>query len=103
MPDCTTCRENRQVAPVPYIVHEATMARLERTIKRLWILLIVMLILFVGTNAGWIIYESQFEIVETTSTEIAQDSQSGGRNLIIGGDIYGEADGQDNTYEIPYP
>lgn len=80
MPDCTACKEaRRHVEPVPYIVHEAAMARLERTIKRLWVLLLVVIALFVATNAGWLIYESQFEIVET-STEIEQDTSGSGNN-----------------------
>ena len=100
MPDCATCKENRHVEPVPYIVHEASMARLERTIKRLWILLIVMLILFVGTNAGWIIYESQFEIVEKTST-IEQDASGSGNNYVVG-EINGIPE-SDDYYEITDP
>lgn len=100
--DCTTCKENRHVEPVPYIVHEAAMARLERTIKRLWILLIVMLILFVGTNAGWIIYESQFEVIETTSTQIEQDTRGYGNNYVVG-DINGAPEDYYNEHENPYP
>lgn len=62
MPDCKTCKtERRQAADVPYIVHESDMARLERTIKRLWILLLVVTVLLVGSNIAWIVYESQFE------------------------------------------
>ena len=62
--DCKTCKEQRQT--VPYIVHEADMARQERTIKRLWVLLILLIVLFVGSNIAWIAYESQFEDVVTT-------------------------------------
>lgn len=51
---------------VPFIVHEADMARLERTIKRLWILLILVIVLLVGSNCAWIYYESQF-VEEVTS------------------------------------
>lgn len=51
---------------VPYIVHEAAMARQERTVKRLWIVVILLIVLLVATNAGWIWYESQWEVVETT-------------------------------------
>lgn len=47
--------------PVPYIVHEGILTRQERNIKRLWILCIIIFIALVGTNAGWIWYESQFE------------------------------------------
>ena len=51
---------------VPYIVHESIMARMERTIKRLWILCILLVLLLVGTNAGWVYYESQWQSVRQT-------------------------------------
>lgn len=75
---------------VPYIVHESSLARMERINRRLWIALILVICLFVATNAGWIWYESQWEVVET---EITQEND-GGYNNYIGndGDIYnGEA------------
>lgn len=62
---------------VPYIVHEAAMARLERTIKRLWILCIVMFSAFVISNAIWIYYESSFEDVVVT-----QENDDGYNNYI---------------------
>ena len=57
---------------VPFIVHEADMARLERTIKRLWILLILVIVLLVGSNCAWIYYESQFTD-EITTVEAVTD------------------------------
>ncbi len=58
---------------IPYIAHEADMSRLERTIKRLWILCLVLIVLFVGTNIGWLVYESQLE--EISSSEEVQQEQ----------------------------
>lgn len=87
--NCDNC-SIRKADPVPYIVHESAMARQERTIKRLWILLILVISLLVATNGAWIWYESQWEVVET---EITQEND-GGYNNYIGndGDIYnGEA------------
>ena len=57
--------------PVPYIAHESEVARLERIIKRLWILCIIIFIAFVGSNGAWIYYESLWETVETTN-EVSQ-------------------------------
>lgn len=83
---------------VPYIVHEGIVARMERTIRRLWLLCIIVFVAFVVSNALWIYYESQWEVVqETTSTthqEVNQDSSFGG-NSFIGGDHYGQADSKD--------
>ena len=66
---------------VPYIVHESIMARMERTIRRLWILCIILILLLAGTNAGWIWYENQF-IDEVTITQENDD----GYNNYIGND-----------------
>ena len=78
--------------PVPYIVHESIMARMERTIKRLWILCIIMFVSLILTNGLWICYESSFEDV-VTSQEVSQDVDTGNGNAVITGigDInYGE-------------
>lgn len=78
---------------VPYIVFESEMARLERIIKKQFILIIVALCFLVGTNACWAVYESQFETVE--ATEVTQDVDSGdGGDAIIndGVRINGEGD-----------
>ena len=64
MANCESCKKV-QNAPesVPYIVHESSMARMERQIKRLWIALIVAVCLLFASNVGWMIYESQFETI----------------------------------------
>ena len=64
MANCETCKKV-QNAPesVPYIVHESSMARMERQIKRLWIALLVVICMLFASNAGWLIYESQFETI----------------------------------------
>lgn len=76
--------------PVPYIVHEGVMARLERVIKRLWVLVILLIVLLVGSNVAWLIYESQFEDQLT----VTQETPSGNNNYVgHDGDITnGEAD-----------
>lgn len=62
---------------VAYIVFEGEMARLERIIKRQFVLILVTVCLLVGTNAYWIWYESQFENVSTKVTqEITADDGS---------------------------
>ena len=70
---------------IPYFCHEAIMARMERTIRRLWILCIILIVLLAGSNAAWIYYESQFE--DIVSTEISQDvnSDNGGDAIINDG------------------
>ena len=82
--DCKTCKEQRQT--VPYIVHEADMARQERTIKRLWIALILLIVLLVGSNIAWIAYESQFETVSESTEESYEATVDGDGVAIANGD-----------------
>lgn len=74
--DCKTCKEQRKT--VPYIVHEADMARQERTIKRLWIALILVIVLFVGSNCAWLWYESQFTDEVTTTESYEANAENDG-------------------------
>ena len=70
---------------VPYVVHEGIVTRLERTNKRLWILCIILIISLIGSNIAWIYYESQWQYVESTTTQEVDQSGSGD-NQVIGGD-----------------
>lgn len=55
MANCETCKKSQSVPEsVPYIVHESSIARMERQIKRLWITVLVLIFLLVGTNAAWL-------------------------------------------------
>ena len=97
--DCETCKEKRKVIAqtpkdVPYIVHEGAVARLERVIKRLWKLVILLIILLVASLSALIWWESQYQTIETT---ITQENEEGYNNYIGNdGDIVnGNADDQD--------
>jgi len=92
--DCHNCKDTNNY--VPYIVHEADMARMERNVKRLWIALILVIVLLVGSNIAWITYESQFEDVVTIQ-EVEQDTDGGGNNHFVGGDYYGSAESTNNN------
>ena len=99
MANCETCKGKEAHAPesVPYIVHESSMARMERQIKRLWIVLIVAIIVAViaplTVHFGWLHYESQFETYEYT-----QDGE--GTNIIgDGNDVNNGAEIADQEEE----
>lgn len=62
---------------INYAAHEGMMARMERTIRRLWILCIILILLLAGTNAAWIYYENSFEDVVVT-----QENDDGYNNYI---------------------
>ena len=97
--DCNTCKERqKQAEPIPFIAYESGMARMERTNKRLWVIVIILILALIISNSAWIWYESQFE---TVVTEIEQDTGDGpGTNYIVGGDFNGATEGQDN-YQNP--
>lgn len=79
---------------IPFAAHESAMGREERHIKALVWVIVLLIVLLVGTNAGWLIYNSQFEVVEETTTTITQDNADGYNNYIGNdGDIVnGKAD-----------
>ncbi len=54
---------------IPYFAHEGEMARAERTNKRLWVLIILLIVALVGSNLAWIIYENQF-VEESVTQEV---------------------------------
>lgn len=95
---------------VPYVALESERARCERMLQdernrhekerhdervKTFVIILVLILLLFGTNAGWLAYESQWETVETVTQEVTQEADSG-INRFIGGDYYGTADGQDN-------
>ena len=87
MADCKSCKSKDQPSEtVPYIVHEGMMARAERTAKRLWITILLLIVLLVGTNGLWIWYQSQFEDIA-----ISQENEDGYNNFVGNdGDIFND-------------
>ena len=78
---------------ISFIAHEAMMARMERTIKRLTIIIILLIVLLCGTNIAWVYYENQFEDVVTT---VEAESESGPAIANNSGEIYyGESKSND--------
>lgn len=74
---------------------EIANARHDKTEKRLWIVIILLVLVILITNLFWAWRNSQFETV-TTTTEIEADQETdgGGNNYIVGGDMFGEAESQ---------
>ena len=73
-----------------YVIDMIT-SQMERTIRRLWILCIVLTALLVGSNIAWFVYESQFETVSQTTTQEVQQENDNGNNIMVGRD-YGKTD-----------
>ena len=92
MANCETCKK-AQSAPesVPYIVHESSMARMERQIKRLWIAVIVAVCLLFASSAifayAWLQYDYG-------SYEITSDGDSNANYIGQDGNIYNGSIGE---------
>lgn len=89
-------KENEMVT-IPYFVHEGDMARLERSNKRMFILVILLILALIGSNFAWIYYEHQFvDVVTETSETVDVDTTDGGTAIGIIGDMneveYGEGE-----------
>ena len=66
--------------PTDFLVYESAMTRAERTIRRLWVLCLVLIFALLGTNACWLWYEKQWEYAQETT--ITQEAENGVNNYI---------------------
>lgn len=64
---------------VPYIVYEGTIARFERTVRRLIIVLAVTILLLFASNALWIYEWNQYDY-----SDVTVDSKDGGNANYMG-------------------
>ena len=86
--ECKRCAMNDDMTNV--VMSSADWQRNEqrhlRREKRLIAIIVLVIVLLVGSNVGWLIYNSQFETVETTEQyEIQQNADGGNNNSIING------------------
>lgn len=81
---------------VSYFVYEGTIAYMERTIRRLWVLCIIIFLAFVGSNVAWMYYESQFT---TNEQRVEQEVDTGDGSAVVTGigDIYGTSSTDSNN------
>lgn len=93
---CNSCNTN-DMAVMPIAQHEKDQNRLMSIIKRLIAVIVILIVLFVGSNTFWIWRDSQYEDVVTTE-EIVVDADDNGNANYIGqdGNIY---NGEDNSKE----
>lgn len=80
MANCETCKKEQSTPEnVPYIVHESSMARMERQVKRGWIALITAVILLFISNALWLLAWVQYDY---SSEETIYQQDGEGTNII---------------------
>ena len=89
---CNNCGTG-EMAVMPIAQHEKDQNRLMDIIKSLIAVVLVLIVLLVGSNIAWIIYENSFEKVITTE-EIIVDADDNGNANYIGqdGNIYNGED-----------
>ena len=90
MANCKTCKNNEEIPQQSK--DELAFAFSERMVKRLWITILILVFMLVGTNGAWLWYNSQFETVETITEEYQADASDGG-NAIINGNGNVDIDG----------
>ena len=100
---CNGCGAESKNVTVPYVVHESTVARQERNVKRLWIALIVAVALIFASNAIWLYAWMQYDY-SSEEIVVEQDAQDGGNNNYIGndGDINNGVSENNNPQEEAY-
>ena len=93
---CNNCGTDKKPSSVPYAVLVDFKETAKANSLKWFIICLVLIILLVGSNIGWLVYESQFEdVVEITTQEVEQDAENG-ENHFVGGDIIGETENKDN-------
>jgi hypothetical protein len=66
---CNNCGETKKPSSVPYAVLEDFKETAKANSLKWFIICLVLIVLLVGSNIGWLVYESQFEDVTETYTE----------------------------------
>ena len=98
---CNSCN-TKDMAVMPIAQHEKDQNRLMGIIKWLIAVIVILIVLLVGSNVAWMIYENSFETVETVTEEhydIAQEGESGNNNSIINGGEIVNGETNDKVYE----
>lgn len=89
MANCKECKEKRVEVNtpenVPYIVHEAAMARNERNVKRMIVAIVTAIALLFASNALWLWAWMQYDY---ESYEITADGDSDANYIGQDGNIY---------------
>ena len=88
--ECKRCAMNDDMTNV--VMSSADWQRNEqrhlRREKRFVAIIVLLIILLVGSNIAWLVYENSFEEVITTEETIIDAQQDGeGTNIVGGGDI----------------
>ena len=70
MANCKNCKENEQIPEQSK--NELAFAFAERMVRRLWVTILVLIFLLVGTNGAWLWGSNQWETVYQEVTQEAE-------------------------------
>lgn len=90
--------ENNQLM-IPYIAHESAMDRLERTNKRMFVGIIILIIAFLLSNAMWLYNWMQYDYVDTFEVDVKSDGDGIANYIGDDGDINNGGTGTSTTNE----
>jgi len=82
--------DENDILMIPFHSHEMDMDRAERTQKRLWVIIIILIVALIGSNVGWLLYESQF-----IDEMVTQEIETGDGLAVVSGigdAVYGESE-----------
>lgn len=88
--------EEKGIKDVPYIAFESELARLERVIKKLIILLCISLFVFLSSNLAWLYVWNQYGYETVDTQEIQADQDGKGINIVGGEDVNYGSESKDN-------
>jgi hypothetical protein len=84
---CNSCGTDKKPSSVPYAVLVDFKETAKANSLKWFIICLVLIVLLVGSNIGWLVYESQFEdVVEETYTEDYDIEASDNGNAIYNDD-----------------
>jgi len=75
---------------------EQALMHADKANKRAYVIIIMLIVALLGSNAGWLYYESQWEVVETTEQRVDQQADGDSSNTFVGGDLYGSTTDSNN-------
>lgn len=76
--------DDKEILTVPYVAYESAITRDERTIKRLYYIICIIIVCFLVSNLAWLYMWNQYDYIsDESSIEMGTDI---GNNNYIGND-----------------
>ena len=81
---CNNCGTDKKPSSVPYAVLEDFKETAKANSSKWFIICLVLIVLLVGSNIGWLVYESQYEVIESTTESYDLDTGENGNAIVSG-------------------